>query len=259
MKHKFAAQLTTVRELVKQDFPGTLRELKAMGWPAVQISRLWGWDAREIAAVLQETGLQVAGMHVALDRLIDELDKVLEEAVLFNTKDIVLKGLPGKTHNPSDFVSARFLLNELARKLAPQGYRISYHNHDFELQTNIEGKSALEFLLEPTEDNLLLAEIDVYWVKKGGRDTVEFLKPYAHRMPIIHLKDMTNDEAQTFAEIGTGTIDFEPILRWGEQSGIEWYAVEQDKCPGHPMDSMQISLDNLNRLADRIQKQGHAV
>jgi len=73
------------------------------------------------------------------------------------------------------------------------------------------------------------------------------------------LKDMTNDAAQTFAEIGTGSIDFEPILRWGEQNGIEWYAVEQDKCPGNPMDSLQISLDNLYKLADRIQGKPYGV
>lgn len=252
MKHKFAAQLTTVRELVKQDFPGTLRDLKKMGWPAVQISRLWGWDAKEIAEVLRETDLQAAGMHVSLDRFEDDLDAVLAEAELFRTKDIVLKSMPAGSRTENDYRQVRRLLNEIAHKLSADGYRISYHNHDFEFQTTVDGRSALEYLLEPSADNCLLAEIDVYWVKKGGRDTLEFIKPYSGRMPIIHLKDMTNDEAQTFAEIGTGSIDFEPILLWGERNGIEWYAVEQDKCPGHPMDSMQISLDHLNAMADRL-------
>jgi sugar phosphate isomerase/epimerase len=67
-------------------------------------------------------------------------------------------------------------------------------------------------------------------------------------MPIIHLKDMANDEDLSFAEVGTGSIDFEPILRWGEENGIEWYAVEQDVCPGNPMDSLRVSINNLHRL-----------
>jgi hypothetical protein len=69
-------------------------------------------------------------------------------------------------------------------------------------------------------------------------------------MPIIHLKDMAADGSEAFAEVGTGLIDFVPILEWGEANGIEWYAVEQDVCPGDPMDSLRISLNNLNRLAD---------
>ena len=68
-------------------------------------------------------------------------------------------------------------------------------------------------------------------------------------MPIIHLKDMTADAEQTFAEVGTGLIDFPPILAWGERSGVEWYAVEQDRCKGNPLDSLRISLSNLLKMA----------
>ncbi|NOU71280.1 TIM barrel protein [Paenibacillus sp. LMG 31458] len=250
MKNKFAAQLFTLRNELEQDFPGVLRELKEMGWAGVQISGLRGYKAEEIAAVLKETGLGTAGLHIGLDRFRGELDKVVEEARLFGTRDLILPYIPVRSEE--GFRAIRSEMNEIARKLAPQGYRISYHNHSWEFDTVIEGKSSLEFLLEPSADNALLAEIDVFWVKKGGRDPVSFIASYANRMPIIHLKDMTNDERQTFAEIGTGVIDFVPILTWGERNGIEWYCVEQDECPGKPMDSLQISLNNLNFLADRM-------
>lgn len=128
---------------------------------------------------------------------------------------------------------------------------MSYHNHAFEFETQIEGENALKYLLEPLSDNKVLAEIDVYWVKKGGAVPLEFIKPYAQRMPIIHLKDMTKDDQRTFAEVGTGSIDFLPILEWCERSGVEWLAVEQDVCPGNPMDSLNISLNNLNSIAEQ--------
>lgn len=250
MQHKFAAQLSTVRDLCRDDFPGILRELKQMGWAGVQISGLLGYEAREIADVLQETGLKTAGIHVPLNRLQNELEAVVEEANLFQTRDIVLKVIGKELRTEEGYRSVRGFLNDIARKLAPQGYRISYHNHAFELETEVDGKLALEYLLEPAVDNQVLAEIDVYWVKKGNRDPYSFLKPYANRMPIIHLKDMTTDEQQTFAEVGTGSIDFAPILDWCEASGVEWYAVEQDVCPGNPMDSLQISLNNLMKLVE---------
>lgn len=249
MRQKFAAQLYTLREEVKQDFPGVLREVKAMGWPGVQISGLHGWDPQIIAATLRETGLGVAGMHVALDRLRNDLDGVLAEARLFGTRDLVCPSVPNEMKNEQGFRQLRAILNDVARKVAPAGFRISYHNHAFEFETEIEGKNALQYLLEPVAANMVLAEIDVYWVKKGGADPAAFIRPYANRMPIIHLKDMTNDAEQTFAEVGTGLIDFPPILAWCEQSGVEWYAVEQDQCKGAPMDSLRISLQNLIRMA----------
>jgi sugar phosphate isomerase/epimerase len=252
IKHKFAAQLFTLRNELERDFPGTLRLLKHMGWPAVQISGLRNHTKEQIAAVLQETGLKTAGMHVPLDRLRDDLSEVLAEAQLFGTKDLICPYLADDLRNEAGYRAVRRELNEIAEKLAAEGYRISYHNHDFELQVQLEGKTALAYMLEPSDSNAVLAEVDVYWVKKGGYDPLTFIQPYANRMPIIHLKDMSNDERQVFAEIGTGTIDFAPILSWGEQNGIEWYAVEQDECPGNPLDSLQISLNNLNKLADEL-------
>lgn len=254
MRQKFAAQLYTLRNELEQDFPGVLRELKKMGWGGVQISGLRGYTAQEIAAVLKETGLGTAGIHVSIDRLREELDVVLEEATLFNTKDVVCPYLPESVRTVEGYTAIRAELNQIAAKIAPRGFRLSYHNHAFEFETEVNGMNAMAYLLEPTPENAVLAEIDVFWVKKGGLDPLTFIQPYANRMPIIHLKDMSADERETFAEVGTGQIDFAPILQWGEANGVEWYAVEQDVCPGNPMDSLQISLNNLNKLADQLGK-----
>lgn len=254
MRQKFAAQLYTLRNELEQDFPGVLRELKKMGWGGVQISGLRGYTAQEIAAVLKETGLGTAGIHVSIDRLREELNVVLEEATLFNTKDVVCPYLPESVRTVEGYTAIRAELNQIAAKIAPRGFRLSYHNHAFEFETEVNGMNAMAYLLEPTPENAVLAEIDVFWVKKGGLDPLTFIQPYANRMPIIHLKDMSADERETFAEVGTGQIDFAPILQWGEANGVEWYAVEQDVCPGNPMDSLQISLNNLNKLTDQLGK-----
>lgn len=252
MEYKFAAQLFTLREELKRGIAPVFKELKEMGWDGVQLSALpAGYDPVEVAKALQENNLGTAGIHVSIDRLENDLNQVVEEVTLYNTKDIVCPFLPEDVRNQDGYEKIKALLNEVAKK-TPE-FRISYHNHAFEFDTEIDGKSALEYLLEPTSENKIFAEIDVFWVKKAGKDPLQFLKSYAERMPIIHLKDMTNDERQTFAEVGTGVIDFVPILNWCRSSGVEWYAVEQDICPGDPMDSLQISLKNLNQLTKPLQ------
>ncbi|MFC4303801.1 sugar phosphate isomerase/epimerase family protein [Cohnella boryungensis] len=249
IRHQLAAQLYTVRNELKKDFEGVLRELSKMGWAAVQIDGLHGNSARDIAAVMKELGLKTAGMHVGLERMKNDLDNVLEEARLFETKDFICHSLPDGLQTPEGYRSVKQDLLAVAAKVQGTGYRAGYHNHDFEFHTSIDGKFALEYLLD---DPAVHAEIDTYWVLKAGQDPLNFIRNYAFRMPILHLKDMTSDGKQYFAEIGTGLIDFAPILRWGLDSGVEWFAVEQDYCPGSPLDSLATSLENLIKLEESL-------
>ncbi|MFC5402207.1 sugar phosphate isomerase/epimerase family protein [Cohnella soli] len=252
MKHKFAAQLYTLRDELEKDFPATLRRLKKMGWEAVQIDGLFGLRPNEIAQVLKETGLRAAGMHVGLDRMNNELEAVLEEGRAFGTKDFFCHYLEDDMQHVDGYIQAKRELLATAAKVNPFGYRVGYHNHDFEFQTMVEGQIALDYLMKPVGNQFLYPEIDTYWVKYAGQDPLEYIRKFPGRIPVLHLKDMKADGSRFYAEVGTGLIDFEPILTWGEQNGVEWYAVEQDECPGSPFDSLDVSLTNLVKMAEKL-------
>ncbi|MFD0618089.1 sugar phosphate isomerase/epimerase family protein [Paenibacillus sp. GCM10027629] len=251
MRNKFAAQLYTLREACKEDFYGTLRTLRQMGWSAVQIDGLHGYPAEEIAAVLQETGLSVAGMHVSLARMNHELDAAIREAEWFGTPYIYCNSVPGALQDEEGYRQLKRELLNIAGKVRGKGLYIGHHNHDFEFHTVVDGKAALDYVLEPEETGTLIPELDTYWIKKAGRDPLAYISTYAGRkLPILHFKDMTKDDRQYFAEIGAGCIDFEPILAWGEANGVEYYAIEQDYCPGNPFDSLAQSFEYLMQLTN---------
>ena len=250
LRDKFAAQLYTLREELKADFPGVLRQLKSMGWNAVQIDGLKGYRVQEIANVIKETGLKTAGMHVSLDRMNWEPDVVLVEAELLNTKDLICHSLPEESRNAAGFIQAREDLRKFASKVSKLGYRVGYHNHDFEFHTKFGDQFAMHYMLDDFENHPIHPEFDTYWLKKAEQDPLQFIETFAGRITILHFKDMTNDERETFAEVGTGTIDFEPILAWGEKNRVDFYAVEQDYCPGNPFDSLAISLENLIKMSE---------
>jgi len=252
LKRKFAIQLYTLRKECESDFPATLRTLGRMGWAGVETAGLHGHSAEEIAEVLRETGLKTAGMHISAERLRSDMENVLAEATLLDTKRLICPSVPHEWRNEQGYIRLREELNAAASKLRPEGFTVGFHNHAFEFETSVRGTDALSYLIEPAPDNAVLAEIDVYWVKKAGLEPAEFIKPYGDRMPTMHLKDMTGDGRRAYAEIGTGIIDFESLLRWGERNGVEWYVVEQDICEGEALDSARISLDNLHALADRL-------
>jgi sugar phosphate isomerase/epimerase len=253
MRSKFAVQLYTLRDEIEQDFPGVLKQLKQMGWAGVQMRVPSKYEAEEAAQIAKEIGIVTAGMHFPIERFEHDLENVVKEAGLFQTQDVICPYLTEDWRNEAGYRKVKQILTDAANKLAPLGLRVSYHNHDFEFATKLDGRSALEYILDPTEGNPILAEIDVYWVKKAGEDPLTFIQPYAGRMPIIHLKDMTNDARKTFAAIGTGTIAFEPILDWCMKSEVNWLVVEQDVCLGDPMESVRTSLNNLNKMAERYE------
>ncbi|MCC3356850.1 sugar phosphate isomerase/epimerase family protein [Bacillus sp. REN16] len=251
IRQKFAAQLYTLRNEIKRDFPGVLRELKKMGWEAVQIDGLYAYSPEEIAEVLKETGLKTAGMHISLDRMNNELDQVLKEADLFGTTDFFCHYLEEDMQIVEGYLKVKQDLIEVSKKA--RGYRVGYHNHDFEFKTKVNGKFALDYIAEEQEGIIIYPEVDTYWVKMAGIDPLTYIKKFPNRIPILHLKDMTNDDRKYFAEIGTGLIDFAPIIEWGEQNGVEYYCVEQDFCPGNPFDSLELSLANLIKISEKIQ------
>jgi len=253
MDKKFAAQLYTVRDELKKDFPGTLEKLREMGWSGVQIDGLHGNDPVVINNTLEKTGLKVAGMHVGLDRLTEDLDNVVKEADIFGTRYIYCHYLEEEYQNESGYRYVKDKLLSIGEKLKAKGYKIGYHHHEFEFETIIDGKYALEYLLEPEGRNSIYPEIDTYWIKYAGKDPLSFMSNYKGRMPVLHLKDMSADGSKDFVEIGNGIIDFKSILEWGEKSGVEWYAVEQDYCKNSSLESLEISLKNLKELSKEIE------
>jgi sugar phosphate isomerase/epimerase len=223
-----------------------------MGWAGVQMAGYYDYDPAELAATIERLGMNTAGLHVKYNRIVDEREALIREAAMFRTTDIVCSSLPSELRNEAGYREAKKQLHRAAEELGRHGIRLSYHNHAFEFETTVDGEDALSYLLHPSADNPILAEIDVYWVKKAGLDPVSFISRYASRMPIIHLKDMTDDAEMTYAEIGTGSIEFLPILQWGEANGVEWYVAEQDKCRRDPMDCVETSLTNLKRLMKNV-------
>jgi sugar phosphate isomerase/epimerase len=253
MKHKCAVQLYTLREECQADFPALLRQLQQMGWTGVQFAGFHGYDPAELAGIMEETGLQTAGLHVTYRRIEEDLEQLIEEARLFHTRDLVCSSTPPDLRNPEGYLQVRNVLNAAAVRLAEVNIRLSYHNHAFEFESMANSHSGAELLLSPETDNLFLTELDVYWVKKAGYDPASFISRYtAGRIPIIHLKDMTMDDEETFAEIGEGSLDCTAILKWGERNGIEWYVVEQDRCRRPPLDCVQTSITNLHGMIAEI-------
>lgn len=240
-----ALQLYTLREETAKDFVGTLKKVADLGYQGVEFAGYGDLQAHELKNLLDELGLKAASSHVPLTRIKHHL----EEEIAFN-KEIGNTYIVCPFIMPDERTDAHYedlvqTLNAAGERLAKEGMTLAYHNHDFELETLSNGKRALDFILESTHPEWVQAEFDIYWLTKAGDSPSDWLKRYNGRTPLVHLKDMTTDDEQFFAELGTGGVDLEAVLQLGETQGVKWWVVEQDMSKRNPLESVEMSLNYL--------------
>jgi sugar phosphate isomerase/epimerase len=120
---------------------------------------------------------------------------------------------------------------------------LAYHNHDFEFE-NLGGVTAWDILAKETDPSMVKFEMDLYWTAFAGKDPIEVMKAHKGRVVMWHVKDMAAG-TRTFAEVGSGTIDFKRIFAAAKLSGMQYFFVEQDQCPGSPFDSIRKSYQYI--------------
>ncbi len=242
-----ALQLYTVRDELAKDFRGTVRKVAQIGYAGVELAGTGGLTADEMANLLAETGLKLAGSHVGLQPLESSLDEVIAYNVAIRNPYVGVPMLPREMHNPEGFRRAASIMNSVAPTLQEAGLTLYYHNHAFEFEV-VDGERGIDILLTETDPGLVKFECDVYWVHYGGDDPAKLIRDNSGRFPLIHLKDMVGvGDKRTFAEVGEGTIDFQPIFEASEAQGAAWYIVEQDICAGPSLESARISFENLKK------------
>lgn len=244
-----ALQLYSVRDQLKEDFSGVVRAVGAMGYDGVQFAGYGGLTAAEMRQLLDEAGVKPAGTHTGLDTLENNLDEDIQYNLAIGNRWILCPALPeSRRQNADGWRQVAESLNKIGAQCRAAGLLFGYHNHAFEFPEvpGTAGKRGLDILLGETDPNLVFWEPDVYWIVKGGADPAALIRQYAGRVPITHLKDMTGDSRQTFAEVGEGTLDWPSILAASQAAQVEWHCVEQDRCDRPPLESVRLSLQHLH-------------
>ncbi|PLS03216.1 sugar phosphate isomerase/epimerase family protein [Neobacillus cucumis] len=244
-----AVQMFTLREESAKDFAGTLKKVAELGFDGVELAGFHGLTAREVKDLLDQLGLKTAACHVPLEQLKNNLSQVIEDQKVLESRYVVCPYLMPDQRSESDYKALISFLEEAGEACQREGISLCYHNHDFELERLSDGRMALETIFDGTNPEVVKAELDVYWLTKAGQKPSEWIERYKNRTPLIHLKDMTTDEEQFFAELGTGGVDLEAVLHKGEQVDIKWWVIEQDVSRLTPLESIEISINYLrNKL-----------
>jgi sugar phosphate isomerase/epimerase len=239
-----ALQLYTVRETMKNDFLGTLKDVAGIGYKGVELAGMGGMTAKELRAVLDDLGVTVVGGHCSVDAVNKGMEQLLSDYVTLGASYLGVAWVGEEWRSEQGWHRAARLMEKAAMEATKHDITFFYHNHAFEFE-KINGKNGIDVLLESADPALVKWEEDVYWVKKGGEDPVAYMNKYAGRTPLVHIKDMTADPSHTFEIIGEGIIDFDVIFKAGDANKVDWYIVEQDQCPKGEIASARQSYQNI--------------
>ena len=265
MRLPIAVQLYSVRDDMGEDFEGTLRKVSEMGYEGVEFAGLYDHSAEEVKALCAELGLVPISAHVSYYDLLEE--GTLETYAAVGCKFIAIPWLdedprPGGKDYPK-FVED---VKKIGAKAKELGMQLCYHNHDFEFK-KVDGKYILDTIYDDIPADLLQAQLDTCWVNVGGEDPVKYIKKYAGRVDILHLKDFAGQKSENmyaligidddkkkdtdgefeYRPIGMGLQDIPAIVRAAEESGTKWLVIEQDS-PSlglSPLECIKKSIDNL--------------
>ena len=240
---QLAVQLYTCRDLL-QDAAGvskTLRRLRAIGYTAVQASGITCVSEAEFNQMLGDHGLVCCATHEPSAQILNDPAKVLAHLQALGCNLTSYPFPEGVDLANAAAVHAWIAsLRKAGEIFAEAGVTLTYHNHNHEFR-KVDGSVILDLIYSGTT---LEAELDTYWVQYGGGSIVEWCRKLHGRLPIIHLKDYrTNAENKPeLCEIGGGVLNFKDIITAAENAGCKWFAVEQDTCPGDPVDSLAQSF-----------------
>ena len=248
MSTQIAAQLYTLRDFTKtaEDFAASMAKLQKIGYQAVQISAIGPIDYREVKKITDEYGMKIIVSHTPNDRLFNDLSQVIAEHKHWDCGYIGLGAMPVEMRkDPQLFIDT---YKPIAQEIAKEGLKFVYHNHRFEFE-KFDGKTCWEMVCEQTSPEEFGFFLDTYWIQAGGCNPAQFIKQYADRLDIVHLKDMQIiDDNQTMAEVGEGNMDWSTIIPACKEAGVKWYAIEQDVCYRDPFESLEISFNNVKKM-----------
>lgn len=140
-------------------------------------------------------------------------------------------------------------LNEIGAQVAQAGLGFAYHNHGYEFE-NWSGTTGHQILMTATDADLVKLQMDLYWVIHSGESPKVLVADQPGRYVMWHIKDM-DKVTRDYSELGNGSIDYITKLPDPNQSGLEYYYLEQGG--NYAVNSMQSATESIRYFKKNLQ------
>jgi sugar phosphate isomerase/epimerase len=187
-----------------------------------------GLKPAEFAALAETYGLDVLSSHArAKVDVKDEAgtlaawSKVFDDHKLMGCKYVILP-MNIWAGSVEGLKAECALLNKIGDEANKRGIKFGYHNHSIEFAKVAKTDEFYEdFLINNTDPDKVIFQMDVYWTTVGGQDPVAYLKKYPARIQLLHIKD-------EYVVGASGKIDYKAIFTQFYKNGYNDWFVEME-------------------------------
>ena len=255
-------QLYTIRDAMTADAPGSLKKVSDLGYKYVELAdyvdgKFYGYSPADFKKLVNDLGMEILSSHTQVEGAgvtLDSARKMAEDHALIGAKYCIQPWIVEEMRNSvATYQRMAANWNEIGKVMKEFGLQFGYHNHNFEFAT-VEGKVPyFDVMLAELDKDLVIMEMDMFWVTQAGHNPVDIFNKYPGRFPIYHLKDGYQKLPPYFdvtkgniAPVGEGVVNFKEIIAAKEVAGMKYMIVEQDDSrDGDMFVDMQKSITNL--------------
>lgn len=247
-KKVIGLQLYSIGGDMGQDAAGSLKKISDMGYSTAETAnygdgKFYGRTPAEFRKMAEDVGIKVTGAHLGRgyekgneQACLDWWKQACDAQAAVGGKYIVMPGF--SVDNLPALQEYCEYFNKIGEIANKAGLKFGYHNHSHEF-AKIDGRVIEDYLIENTDPDKVMFELDVFWASKGGVNPSAYIAKHAGRFPLLHIKD---DDVIGASE----TIDFESIFDAAYKQGLEAYYVEIEANSLPPMVCAEKSAYYLN-------------
>ena len=251
-------QLYSIRDDMKNDPLGSLKQLAAMGYKNVEHAnyidrKFYGYSASEFKKVLDDLGLKMPSGHTVMNAqdwdeskndFTDKWKQTVEDAATVGQHYVVSPWLDENLRkNYDDLVRFLQLFNKCGELCKKSGMKFGYHNHNFEFSNSLNNKLVFDIILDQTDPSLVAQQLDMGNMYGAGGRAEQIIKKHPGRFELLHVKDEIKVDKKGEMEdgyestvLGKGVIPVKQILDLAKKyGGTTQYIIEQesyqDKTP----------------------------
>ena len=265
---KVGLQLYSIRQAMTEDMDNALQKVKAIGYDYVEFSGgRYGRTAAETRSLLDKHGLSCISVHQSPSYFENDPVDAVAYVKTLGAKFCVIPVCRLSAYRES-WDTTIGLFRRMTEAFRNAGIQLLYHNHDHEVGTLSGDRVALlDRILDAVPG--LQPEFDTCWLSYGGADPTAYIKKYAPRLDVVHLKDYCCDALDSapmwqlmaqglekpktrsqvgfrYVSVGSGVENWQAIIAAIRESTAEYVVVEQDEskaCP--PLEAAEISRNFL--------------
>lgn len=253
-KDILGVQLYSVRDDMKKDPAGTLKQIAGMGYKYVEHAnyvnrKFYGWTPPEFKKRLDDLGLLMPSGHTVMGKqhwdnakkdFTDEWKYTVEDAAAVGQKYVISPWLDEELRKTyDDFIAYMDVFNKSGELCKKSGMKFGYHNHDFEFSVKLNGQKLFDLILQHTDPSLVAQQLDIGNMYHAGGIALDIIKQYPGRFELMHVKDeIKSAKGEMGGEyestvLGKGVIPVKEVIDLGKRSGgTTHFIIEQESYQG---------------------------